>query len=96
MTAYVIATETVNDEATFAKYRAEVPKTLEPFGARFVARGGNLTVLEGEWKHPRLVIIEFPSRAAAEGWYNSAEYQKVIGLRLKSTVGNLVIVDGPS
>jgi uncharacterized protein (DUF1330 family) len=98
MTAYVIATETetVTDEATFAKYRAEVPKTLEPFGARFVVRGGNFTVVEGEWKHPRLVIIEFPSRTAAEGWYNFPEYQKVIGLRLKSTAGNLIIVDGPT
>jgi len=41
-----------------------------------------------------LVIIEFPSRAAAEGWYRSAEYQKVISLRLNSSVGNLIIVDG--
>jgi hypothetical protein len=39
-------------------------------------------------------IIEFPSRAAAEGWYRSAEYQKVISLRLNSSVGNLIIVDG--
>ena len=44
--------------------------------------------------HPRLVIIEFPSRSAAEDWYKSAEYQKIISLRLKSTVGNLIIVDG--
>jgi uncharacterized protein (DUF1330 family) len=40
------------------------------------------------------VIIEFPSRDAAEGWYRSAEYQKVISLRHKASVGNLVIVDG--
>ena len=96
MKAYVIATETVNDEVTFAKYRAEVPRTVEPFGGKFIVRGGDFTVLEGEWKHPRLVIIEFPSRKAAEDWYKSAEYQKVISLRLKSTVGNLVIVDGPA
>jgi hypothetical protein len=44
--------------------------------------------------HPRLVIIEFSSRTAAEDWYNSAEYRKIISLRLKSTVGNLFIVDG--
>ena len=50
---------------------------------------------EGEWPHPRLVVIEFPSRAAAEDWYKSPDYQKVIPLRLGSTVGNLVIVDGP-
>ena len=95
MKAYVIATETVNDEATFARYRAEVPRTVEPFGGRFVVRGGDISVLEGEWKHPRLVVIEFPSRAAAQDWYNSPAYQKVIGLRLESTTGNLVIVDGP-
>jgi uncharacterized protein (DUF1330 family) len=58
-------------------------------------RGGDISVLEGEWNHPRLVVIEFPSRAAAQGWYNSPDYQKVIGLRLASTTGNLVIVDGP-
>jgi uncharacterized protein (DUF1330 family) len=96
MKAYVISTETVNDEAMFAKYREEVPGTVAAFGGTFVVRGGNFSVLEGEWKHPRLVIIEFPSRAAAEGWYKSADYQKVISLRLKSTVGNLVIVDGPA
>jgi uncharacterized protein (DUF1330 family) len=55
---------------------------------------GNLTVLEGEWPHPRLVIIELPSRPAAEDWYNSAEYRRIISLRLKSSVGNLIIADG--
>jgi uncharacterized protein (DUF1330 family) len=94
MSAYLIATETVHDEAMFAEYRQHVIATLETFGGRFVARGGKLTVLEGEWPHPRTVIIEFPTREAAEGWYKSADYQKVIGLRLKSTSGNLVILDG--
>jgi uncharacterized protein (DUF1330 family) len=94
MKAYVIAAETINDSAMFDLYRKEVPATLVPFGGQFVARGGNLTVLEGEWPHPRLVIIEFPSRSAAEDWYKSAEYQKIISLRLRSSVGNLIIVDG--
>jgi uncharacterized protein (DUF1330 family) len=94
MSAYLIAVETVHDEAMFAEYRKQIVATLEAFGGRFVARGGKLTVLEGEWQHPRTVIIEFPSRDAAEGWYKSADYQKIIGLRLKSTSGNLVILDG--
>ena len=94
MSAYLIAVETVHDEAMFAEYRKHVIATLEAFGGRFVARGGKLTVLEGEWQHPRTVIIEFPSRESAEGWYKSADYQKIIGLRLKSTGGNLVILDG--
>jgi uncharacterized protein (DUF1330 family) len=94
MKAYAIAAETVKDQTMFDRYRSVVPETLTAFGGQFLVRGGNLTVLEGEWPHPRLVIIEFPSRAAAEGWYRSAEYQKVISLRLNSAVGNLIIVDG--
>ena len=96
MKAFVIAAETVKDEAMFAEYRAAVPATVEPFGGKFIVRGGALTTFEGEWPHPRLVIIEFPSRAAAEGWYKSADYQKIISRRLKSSVGNLVIADGPA
>jgi uncharacterized protein (DUF1330 family) len=78
----------------FSEYRKAVPATLEAFGGRFIVRGGNLKLLEGEWPHSRLVIIEFPSREAAEGWYRSPEYQKIIGLRLSSAVTNLVIVEG--
>ena len=93
MKAFVVAAETVTDDAMFAAYRKKVPATLEAFGGRFVARGGGLTILEGEWPHLRLVIIEFPSRAAAEASYQSDEYQRIIGLRHESSIGNLIIVD---
>jgi uncharacterized protein (DUF1330 family) len=94
MAAYVIASETVKDEAMFDEYRKQVPATLTPFGGKFVVRGGKFTVHEGEWPHPRLVIIEFPSRAQAENWYKSADYQKIIGLRHRSAAGNFIIADG--
>jgi uncharacterized protein (DUF1330 family) len=94
MKAYVVAAETVNDQEMFDTYRKEVPRTLVAFGGNFVTRGGRLTALEGEWPHPRLVIIEFPSRAAAEAWYKSDDYKKIVSIRHKSSVGNLVIVDG--
>lgn len=94
MKAYVIALETIHDQAMFDEYRKAVPATLLPFDGKFVARGGKFTVLEGEWQHQRTVIIEFPSREAVEGWYKSADYQAIIGLRHKSSRGNLVIIDG--
>ena len=92
--AYVIAAETISDEGGFAQYRRAVPPTVSPFGGKFIVRGGNFTSLEGKWPHPRLVIIEFPSRDAAEGWYNSPAYQEIISLRHKSSVGDLIIIDG--
>lgn len=94
MKAYLIAAETVQDEAVFSEYRKQIMATLSPFGGHFIARGGLLTVLEGKWPHLRVVIIEFPSRDAAESWYKSEAYQKIIGLRLQSTSGDVVIVDG--
>jgi len=94
MAAYVIAAETVNDEKMFDEYRKLVPATITPFGGKFIIRGGKVTVLEGQWMQPRTVVIEFPSRAEAEGWYNSPAYQKIIDLRHKSSAGNLIIIDG--
>lgn len=94
MKAYVIAIEAIHDEAAFSKYAEQVPGTLVAFGGQFIARGGNLTTLEGHWQHPRTVIIEFPSRQAAEHWYKSTDYQKIIGLRHESAKGNLIILDG--
>ena len=54
MKAYIVVTETVNDQAMFDAYRKEVPATLTPFGGEFVVRGGTLTILEGVRQHPRL------------------------------------------
>jgi len=96
MKAYVIVQEIVNDQAMFDLYRKDVPATVTAFGGQFIVRGGNLTIVEGEWPFQRTVIIEFPSRDAAEAWYKSPAYQKLLPLRLKSSDGNLVIVDGPA
>ncbi len=94
MTAYVVVQEKIEDQATFDAYRKEVPATIAAHGGRFLVRGGTLSLIEGEWPLPRLIVIAFPTRAAAEGWYRSPQYQELLPLRLKSSSGNLVIVDG--
>lgn len=95
MKAYVIVQETIHDQTMFDAYRKDVMATIVEFGGQFVVRGGQLTVVEGEWPHERTVVVEFPSRDDAEAWYASPAYQKVLPLRLKSSTCNLVIVDGP-
>lgn len=94
MKAYVIVQERVHDEKMFGEYRKDVMATIVAHGGKFVVRGGAMTVVEGAWPLPRLVVIEFASRQAAEGWYKSPEYQKILPLRLKSAEGNFIIVDG--
>ncbi len=94
MKAYLIVTLTVHDQTMFGEYRKQVGDTAKPFEGQFLAAGGKRTVLEGQWEHPGIVIVEFPSRESAERWYESAAYQEIIGLRLKSSRGSMVILVG--
>ena len=94
MKAYCIVYEKIDDMAMFDEYRKQVIPTMEPFGGTFVVRGGKFTALEGDMPWERVVILEFPSRKAAEDWYNSPAYQRILPYRLKSGKSSFVIADG--
>ena len=94
MTAFVVVQESIENEDVFNQYRAKAPATIEAYGGKFLARGGNLEVMEGELPHKRLVIIEFPTREDAIAWYNSSEYQEILPTRLSSSKGIFAVVDG--
>lgn len=93
MRAIAVFLQTIHDETSLADYRAKVIPTLEPFGGKFLVRGGLFTVIEGTLPHERIVMAEFPSRAQAEGWYTSQAYQAILPLRLKSMTCDAFIVD---
>ena len=93
MRALVLFVENLHDRDLFEAYRKEVMATLEPFGGKFLVRGGKFTLLEGEWPHERTAVLEFASRAKAEGWYNSPAYQKILPMRLNSMSCNAIIID---
>lgn len=81
MAAYVVAGNNVDDAEAMLEYSVLVPATLEPFGGRFVVRGGQTEVAEGTWTTSRLVVIEFPSLDQARSWYHSDAYQAIIQMR---------------
>ena len=95
MSAFVIARiASIHDPVRYEEYKRLVPATLEPFGGRFVARGGEVAVLEGDWSAQRVVIVEFPSMERARAWWSSAAYAPARALRQASSTGTLLIVDG--
>jgi uncharacterized protein (DUF1330 family) len=71
----------ITDPDKFAQYRAAVPGVVESFGGRYIARGAQVEVLEGNHDGRRLVLFEFPSMDAIRRFWNSAEYAKVKPLR---------------
>lgn len=92
--AYMIAALTVTDAAAFQKYAPQVGATLAPFGGHYLARGGKLVVLEEKAPGERIVVIEFPSLAAAEAFYKSTAYQAITPLRHAAAHGPAFIVEG--
>jgi uncharacterized protein (DUF1330 family) len=94
MPAYAIAhLRTVDVNADIVRYLEEIDATLEPFDGRFLVHGSRITEIEKEWPGA-LVIVEFPSREAAEAWYASDAYQAIVGLRVRNSDSAAIIVDG--
>ena len=55
--------------------------------------GGDIEVAEGEWDGD-VVLIEFPSRAAAKAWFASPAYQEIVHLRTEHSRSLAGILDG--
>jgi uncharacterized protein (DUF1330 family) len=91
---YVILTETIKDQAGMEAYGRASGATLRQGGASVLVVDSQPLVLEGEWDGDRTVVLEFESVDAARTWYESPEYQKVIGLRQAAADTNAVIVAG--
>lgn len=94
MTAYLIADLDIHDPDLAAEYRRQVTPLVAKHGGKYVARGGDVTVLEGGWAPGRLVIIEFPDAEAAQAFYDDPAYRPVMEIRQQSSTGGLVIVEG--
>ncbi len=94
MAVYVVVNVRVTDPARYAQYRDKAPDTIARYGGRYLARGGAVEVIEGEWDPQRLVLLEFESMERFREWYDSPEYTPLKRLRGESTVTELVVVEG--
>jgi uncharacterized protein (DUF1330 family) len=94
MTAYLLAEVEVHDPETYATYTAQTPGVIERHGGRFIVRGGAAESLEGSPPAGRLGVIEFPDMATARRFYESSEYQAIVGIRHRAANSRLVLVEG--
>jgi uncharacterized protein (DUF1330 family) len=92
--AYVINDLEITDPQRFEEYKRLSPATLAAFGGRYLARGGEVTSLEGVWQPRRLVVLEFPSVERAQAWLNSPEYAPARRLRQVSANSRMVLIEG--
>ncbi len=81
MAAYVIANVRVTDPDRYPEYISRVSRTIERHGGRYLVRGGEVEVLEGNWEPQRLVILEFESMERFRQFYDSPDYAPLKRLR---------------
>lgn len=90
---YIVAEITVTNPAAYEGYRQVVSPIVARHGGVYLVRGGRAEMLEGS-PAGRVVVIEFPSVAAARAFYVSPEYQAIVGTRKANSVSRVVLVEG--
>jgi uncharacterized protein (DUF1330 family) len=94
MATYIVFTrESTQDQAELDIYQSKVGETFKGHPIKILAAYGPQQVLEGDAPEG-VVIVEFPSTAAARAWYDGPAYQEVVQHRFKGSRYRAVLVEG--
>jgi uncharacterized protein (DUF1330 family) len=94
MPAYVVVEIEVEDPVRYERYKQLAASSVAAHGGRYVVRGGPVETLEGDWRPPRFVILEFPSSERARAWWASPEYAEAKALRQAIARSQMILVEG--
>lgn len=94
MAAYVISEVDVRDPQGFEAYRTMAAPTIARYGGRYLVRGGQAALAEGDPEPKTLIVVEFPSMERLREWYASPEYAEALKLRQTALDRRLVFVEG--
>lgn len=93
MSAYLIADVTVTKPSQYEDYKRLSTLAMRAYDAKILVRGGDSKHLEGR-EPGRTVVMEFPSMAAAQAFYDSWQYRRARNAREGAAVMNMFIVQG--
>ena len=95
MKHYAVAELDVTDPGWVADYVREVTRIVEAHGGRYLARTPRVERWEGERDGRAIfLLIEWPSKEAAETFYESEEYRPFRESRIAGSEGEFFLVAG--
>jgi uncharacterized protein (DUF1330 family) len=94
--AYLVLDLSIDDFAGFKPYIAAIPAFIAKHSGKYIVQGVQPTVMEGDWRPERMVVIEFPARENAEAFLSDPDCQELFRIRHRTTTSRLVLVDGCS
>jgi uncharacterized protein (DUF1330 family) len=92
MSVYLVVNSTIDDPVLLDEYVSAAGATLGTVPLKLLAIDVGSKTIEGEPAGPRTVILEFESEDDFHAWYDSPEYQAIIGKRHAATTGFAVLV----
>ncbi|KPF69074.1 hypothetical protein IP84_07850 [beta proteobacterium AAP99] len=90
---YILADVQITNPEQYAEYRKWSTLAMQAHGAKPLIRGGATQRLEGR-EPGRMVLLEFPSTAAAQAFYDSPQYRRARNAREGAAIMNMMIVEG--
>lgn len=94
MAAYIVVDCNVTDPVRYEQYKRLAPAAIARYGGRYLVRGGEAAVLEGNWLPNRVVVLEFPTVENARAFYESPEYVEARTAREGAAQMNMILVAG--
>ena len=91
---YIIGQITITDGEKYKKYASSTQEIVRKFGGKYLVRGGDQDVKEGNPSGNRDVVVEFESLEKAKKFYNSEEYREIIDIRKENSDGYIILVEG--
>lgn len=94
MATYFLVNCTIKDMDTLNQYIAGAGASLGVVPLKILAMDNECETVEGTPAGSRTVLVEFASKDDFRKWYDSPEYQAVIGKRFAATEGFGILVNG--
>jgi len=95
MKYYAVAEINITDPSWITEYVLDTTALVERHGGRYLCRTPNAEKIEGDRPVPQIsLLIEWPSREAALGFYESEEYRPHLESRRAGSVGDFMLVAG--
>lgn len=90
---YMQVTVTPSSEDWIGPYLEVVPGLVERHGGRYLAQATEYERLEGQGDNPSfMVIMEWPSKEAAEAFYSDPAYQPHKAARLAGAENHMFLI----
>ena len=94
MTVYVIAQIKFTREELYRRYQARFADVFRQFKGRMLVADEAPLVLDGQWSHDKVVVMQFPDQAEAERFLYSPAYEEISKDRIAGSEVVSVLVKG--